>query len=265
MHGSSSYRASRVVSQVKPEATHLLYDIIGIGYRRQRIPDARIHRAIDDVLGVDGSVVNVGAGPGSYEPSGRCIAAIEPSMTMIRQRPAAAAPAVQARAARLPLRDGCTDIVMAILTVHHWEERARSFAELGRIARRRIVFLTWDPDAPGFWLTEDYLPALRKQDRMDFPPLSEFRRAYGRITVTPICIPHDCTDGFAAAYWRRPHALLNPAVRAATSTFSKVGKIESGLARLKSDLESGAWSRRYGHLLVREALDVGYRLVRVDL
>ncbi len=243
----------------------MLYDTIGIGYRRQRIPDPRIRQAIDHALGVDCSIVNVGAGAGSYEPSGRCIVAIEPSMTMIRQRPPAAAPAVQARAARLPLRDGCADIVMAILTVHHWDERAQSLAELVRIARRRIVFLTWDPDAPGFWLTDDYFPALQKQDRMDFPALTEFRRTYGRITTTPIYIPHDCTDGFAAAYWRRPHAFLDPAVRAATSTFSKIGEVASGVARLRRDLESGAWSRRYGHLLVREALDVGYRLVIVDL
>jgi SAM-dependent methyltransferase len=243
----------------------VLYDTIGKGYRRQRVPDPRIRQAIDNALGADGSVVNVGAGAGSYEPDGRCIAAIEPSMTMIRQRPPAAAPAVQALAAHLPLRDGCADIVMAILTVHHWDDRTRAFAELGRIARRRIVFLTWDPDAPGFWLSDDYFPALQKQDRMDFPALSELRRTYGRVTSIPILIPHDCTDGFAGAYWRRPHAYLDPAVRFATSTFSKIGEVESGVARLRRDLESGAWIRRYGHLLVRDALDVGYRLVTVDL
>lgn len=243
----------------------MLYDTIGIGYRRQRIPDPRVRQAIDLALGDDGSVVNVGAGTGSYEPSGRCVVAIEPSNTMIRQRPSAAAPAIQARAARLPLRAGCADIAMAILTVHHWDERARSFDELARIARRRIVFLTWDPDAPGFWMTEDYFPALQRQDRIDFPPLAEFRRAYGRIATTPIPIPHDCTDGFARAYWRRPHALLDPAVRAATSTFSKIGEVESAVARLRDDLESGVWRRRYGHLLTRDALDLGYRLVTVDL
>lgn len=245
--------------------TGVLYDSIGIGYGRRRIPDPRIGRAIDGALGVEGSVVNVGAGTGSYEPCGRCIAAIEPSMTMIRQRPAAAAPAIQARAAHLPLRDECADAVMAILTVHHWEERARSFAELGRIARRRIVFLTWDPDAPGYWLSDDYFPALREQDRMDFPALAEFRRAYGRVASAPLLIPHDCTDGFAAAYWRRPHALLDPQVRAATSTFAKIHGVESGVARLREDLESGAWTRRYTHLLARQELDVGYRLVMVDL
>jgi SAM-dependent methyltransferase len=248
-----------------PQPGSSLYDVIGVGYRRRRIPDPRIRQAIDHALGAEGSVVDVGAGTGSYEPPGRCIAAIEPSMTMIRQRPAAAAPAIRARAARLPLHDACADLVMAILTVHHWDERALSFAELGRIARRRIVFLTWDPDASGFWLTEDYCPALGAQDRSDFPALTEFRRAYGRITVTPVLIPHDCTDGFAAAYWRRPRALLDPAVRAATSTFAKIHGVESGMARLRDDLDSGAWSRRYAHLLAREALDVGYRLVMVDL
>ncbi len=243
----------------------MLYDTIGKDYRRQRVPDPRIHQAIDNALGVDGSVVNVGAGTGSYEPDGRCIAAIEPSMTMIRQRPSAAAPPVQALAADLPLRDRCADIVMAILSVHHWDDRTRAFAELGRVARRRIVFLTWDPDAPEFWLTDDYFPALQKQDRMDFPALSEFCRTYGRVTFVPVLIPHDCTDGFARAYWRRPHALLDPAVRAATSTFWKIDEVESGVARLKRDLESGKWVRRHGHLLARDALDVGYRLVIVDL
>jgi|SRR5882757_3164289 ubiquinone/menaquinone biosynthesis C-methylase UbiE len=117
----------------------MLYDTIGVGYQRRRVPDPRIGRAIHTALGTKGTVVNVGAGAGSYEPEDRCIAAIEPSMTMIRQRQSAAAPAIQAVASHLPLRDDCADAAMAILTLHHWTDRTRAFCELGRVARRRVV------------------------------------------------------------------------------------------------------------------------------
>jgi SAM-dependent methyltransferase len=243
----------------------MLYDTIGHGYQRRRIPDRRIGSAIHSALGPEGTVVNVGAGTGSYEPAGRCVAAIEPSLTMIRQRPPTAAPAIQALASHLPLREGCADVVTAILTLHHWTDRTRALCELGRVARRRVVFLTWDPAGPEFWLTEDYFPEIRARDRIAFPELSELRRVYGKITSEPVLIPHDCTDGFTGAYWRRPSAYLDPAVRAGMSTFSKIGAVESGLERLKHDLTSGEWARRYGELLQRDAVDLGYRLVTADL
>jgi len=237
-----------------------LYDRIGVGYGAHRRPDPRIGAAILHALGRAASVVNVGAGAGSYEPADRAVVAVEPSAAMIRQRPRGSAPVVQASATALPFRDDAFDAALAVLTVHHWPDRARGLAELRRVARHRVVILTWDPESTGFWLVEDYFPALA-MDREIFPPLEELRRLLGAIDAHPLPIPHDCVDGFLGAYWRRPHAYLDPAVRGAISTFSKLGDVEAGLARLRHDLEDGTWARRHGHLSTRSALDLGYRLV----
>jgi SAM-dependent methyltransferase len=238
-----------------------LYDTIGIGYRALRRPDPRIAAAIVNALGPAASVVNVGAGAGSYEPDDRRVVAVEPSREMIRQRPAGAAPVVQASATALPFRAGAFDATLAVLTVHHWPDRARGLAELRRVARDRVVILTWEPDAARFWLVEDYFPELVAIDRAIFPTPDEMRRTLGPIEVHPLPIPHDCTDGFLGAYWRRPHAYLEATVRGAISTFSKLGDVEPGLSRLRNDLENGTWTRRHGPLLTRSDLDLGYRLV----
>ncbi len=238
-----------------------LYDKIGVGYNAHRRPDPRIGAAILTALGRAASVVNVGAGAGSYEPTDRPVVAVEPSAAMIRQRLPASAPVVQASATDLPFRGGAFDAALAVLTVHHWPVRARGLAELGRVARERVVILTWDPESTGFWLVESYFPTLVAIDRQIFPPLDELRRILGPIEADPLPIPHDCVDGFLGAYWRRPHAYLDAAVRGAISTFSKIGDVETGLARLRNDLEDGTWTRRYGHLSTRAELDLGYRLV----
>ena len=237
-----------------------LYDTIGRGYRQLRRPDPRLHGVILGALGDAASVVNVGAGAGSYEPSDRHLVAVEPSAVMVRQRGPAAAPVVRASATDLPFRDAAFDASLAILTVHHWPDRARGLRELRRVARRRVVVLTWDPDFPGFWLT-DYFPELLAIDRRILPPLEELRRELGALAVAGVAIPHDCTDGFLGAYWRRPEAYLRDEVRGAMSTFGKLRDVETGLARLREDLSSGAWRRRYGDVLGRETLDLGYRLV----
>jgi SAM-dependent methyltransferase len=238
-----------------------LYDRIGEGYRAHRRPDPRIAAAITRALATAASVVNVGAGAGSYEPTDRPVVAVEPSLAMIRQRPAGSAPVVQASAPALPFRAGAFAAALAVLTVHHWPDRARGLAELRRVARDRVVILTWDPAAAGFWLVEDYFPALVAIDREIFPPLDELRRILGPIEVHALPIPHDCVDGFLGAYWRRPHAYLDAAVRGAISTFGKIGDAEAGLGRLRDDLANGSWARRYGHLSTRADLDLGYRLV----
>ena len=238
-----------------------VYDTIGVGYRTLRRPDPRIAAAIVNALGPAASVVNVGAGAGSYEPDDRRVVAVEPSREMIRQRPAGAAPVVQASATALPFRAGAFDTALAVLTVHHWPDRAQGLSELRRVARDRVVLLTWAPDAAGFWLVEDYFPELVAIDRALFPPPDELRGTLGPIEVHPLPIPHDCTDGFLGAYWRRPQAYLDAAVRGAISTFSKLGDVEPGLARLRNDLENGTWTRRHGPLLTRSELDLGYRLV----
>lgn len=239
-----------------------LYDTIGRGYRERRRQDPRIAAHVFRALGDAASIVNVGAGAGSYEPRNRKLVAVEPSMTMIRQRPAQAAPVVRASASGLPFRDATFDASLAVLTIHHWPDLARGLEELRRAARRRVVVLTFDPSVGGFWLT-DYLPEIEVIDRRILPPLSALRRHLGRIAVHDVPIPHDCTDGFLGAYWRRPEAYLREDVRSAISTFSKLRNPEAGLEALRRDLASGEWHRRYGDLLRRDTIDLGYRLVVV--
>jgi SAM-dependent methyltransferase len=240
-----------------------LYDEIGIGYRQHRRPDPRLAAAITGALNRTETVVNVGAGTGSYEPADRPVVAVEPAMTMIRQRRAGSAPVVQASATELPFRDDAFAAALAILTVHHWPDRARGLDELGRVARRRVVVVTWDPSSSGFWLVDDYFPEVVSLDRQIFPTIEDLERAFGRVEVQPFLIPHDCVDGFVGAYWRRPHAYLDAGVRAAISTFAKAqpSQIERGLERLRRDLEDGAWERRHAHLFELAEIDLGYRIV----
>ncbi len=238
-----------------------IYDRIGEGYHNLRIPDPRIARNIHHALGEVETLVNVGAGAGSYEPFDRPVVAVEPSLTMIRQRRPGIAPVVQASAVDLPFRDGAFAAALAVLTVHHWPDRSRGLHELGRVARNRVVIVTWDPATLGFWLIDDYFPEIGEIDREILPPLEEFRQALGPIEVRPLLVPHDCSDGFLGAYWRRPHEYLDPRVRSAISTFSKIHDVESGLARLRRELGDGTWQQKYGHLLGQSDLDLGYRLI----
>jgi SAM-dependent methyltransferase len=235
------------------------YDRIGRGYAERRRPDPRIGRFVVDGLGDARSVVNVGAGTGSYEPRDRRVVAVEPSGVMLAQRPADAAPAVRACAEGLPFRRASFDAALGVLTIHHWTDWRAGLAELRRVARR-IVLLTWDPESDGLWLMRDYLPELLARDRRTFPSMAELRGALGAIDVGPVPIPHDCSDGFLGAYWRRPAAYLDPGVRAAISTFAD-GSADARLVRLANDLESGAWARRHGALRELAELDLGYRLV----
>jgi SAM-dependent methyltransferase len=242
-------------------SAHHLYDQIGVNYRSYRRPDHRIAAAIVDALGPARTVLNVGAGAGSYEPTDRRVLAVEPSPEMIRQRPPGAAPVVQASATALPFADGSFDATLAVLTVHHWPDRARGLAELRRVARDRAVIVTWEADVAPFWLVDEYFPELLTIDRSIFEPIDALRRMLGPIEVRPVAVPHDCVDGFLGAYWRRPEAYLDPAVRGAMSTFTKIGDVEPGVERLRRDLADGTWRRRHGELLGRESLDLGYRLI----
>ena len=241
--------------------TRHLYDTIGDGYGVYRRPDPRIAAAINLTLEGTDTVLNVGAGAGSYEPADRYVVAVEPALSMIRQRGAGSAPVVQASATHLPFRDDAFAAALAVLTLHHWPDRARGLAELARVARRRVVMLTWDPASPNFWLIDDYFPALAAMDRPIFPTIEELRHAFGHIEIHALPIPHDCTDGFLGAYWRRPHAYLDPGVRGAISTFTKLDSLEPGLSRLRNDLADGTWERRHGQLLAAPELDLGYCLV----
>ncbi len=242
-----------------------LYDRIGVGYRELRVPDSRIAAAIEHALGDAESVANIGAGAGSYEPRDRRVVAIEPALTMIRQRAPDAAPAVCASGTAIPLRDASVDAALAVLTIHHWPDRVGGLAEMRRVARKRVVILTHEHLA-SFWLGE-YFPGIRRIDLDIFPTYADFERELGALTVSAVPIPHDCSDGFLGAYWRRPHAYLDANVRFAISSFAKLTEAEThdGLARLRADLESGAWHQRNSELLGRDALDLGYRLVVAEL
>ncbi|MBS0657842.1 MAG: methyltransferase domain-containing protein [Verrucomicrobia bacterium] len=236
-----------------------LYDRIGLDYANLRRPDPRLAAVIQRALGDARTVLNVGAGTGSYEPPDRDVTAVEPSAEMIRQRSPQAAPAVQASAQDLPFPDASFDAAMAILTIHHWPDQAAGLRELRRVARGRIVLLTFDPAARP-WLT-DYLPELAALDERQMPALADYARWLGPVEITPVPIPHDCSDGFLYAYWRRPAAYLDPRLRAGSSSFWALRESEAGLARLQADLASGAWERRYAELRALDEYDAGYRLV----
>ena len=237
-----------------------LYDTIGLNYANLRQPEPRIARRIEAALGDARTVLNVGAGAGSYEPAGRRITALEPSAEMIAQRAPSDATVVHGRAEKLPFDDGSFDASMASLTIHHWSDKERGVREMRRVTRGKIVFLTFDPSFRGFWLA-DYFPALVTLDEGQMPTMADFAKWLGPVDVSVVPIPHDCTDGFLAGYWRRPAAYLDERVRAAMSSFWLVGDVSEGLARLAADLKGGAWEKRYADLLDRDELDCGYRLV----
>lgn len=238
-----------------------LYDTIGINYAQLRRPDPRIAQVIHAALVDARSVLNVGAGAGSYEPTDRTVTAVEPSLEMIKQRRPGSAQVIQAEAEALPFPDGSFDASMALLTVHHWKDQARGAKEMRRVTRGPIVLFTYDPAFRGFWLT-DYLPWLITLDEAQMPAMATYPKWFGsKIEVRPVPVPYDCSDGFLCAYWRRPAAYLDPRVRSAISSFWRGHDITGPLAQLKRDLASGAWEQRYGHLLNATELDLGYRIV----
>lgn len=251
-----------------------LYDTIGVGYSALRRPDPRISAAIDAALGDAASVGNVGAGTGSYEPIGRRVIAVEPSEVMMRQRPAGAASCVQGSAECLPLESNSVDAAMTVLSLHHWADLPRGLSEMARVARKRLVLLTWVPDAPdaaAFWLTEEYIPEILEHDRTIFPGgaalVAMLKCAVGpasNVRMTPLPIPHDCVDGMLCAYWRRPEAYLREDVRGAISSFARI-HAGPGLERLRADLASGDWNARHRRLLELDALDLGYRIVTCEM
>jgi SAM-dependent methyltransferase len=236
------------------------YDTIGVDYSDLRKPDSRIEMVIGRALGSARTVLNVGAGTGSYEPADRQVTAIEPSEEMIRQRGASAAPVIQGYAEDLPFDDNSFDASMALLTVHHWTDKEKGFKEMRRVTRGQVVVLTFDPSHRGSWLT-DYIPELVALDDVQMPRMTDYEKWLGSVEISPVPIPHDCTDGFLYAYWRRPAAYLDPGIRTAMSSFWAVGNVSVGLRNLAGDLDTGAWAQRYSELLDLDECDVGYRLV----
>jgi SAM-dependent methyltransferase len=240
-----------------------LYDQIAPTYVSTRQPDPRIAAAITAAIGDADSIVNVGAGAGSYEPVVKRVVAVEPSRPMILQRPRMSSAVVQAVAEALPFRPGTFDAALAVLTLHHWSDWRKGVAEMRRAARRIVVF-TFDVNARDpFWLTHTYFPEINELDRRRSPAMSEILEELGDCRIDPVPIPGDCSDGFLAAFWRRPEMYLDPKVRAGISGLALLdeGTVARGTARLRADLESGAWEERFGYLRSLDALDAGYRLL----
>jgi SAM-dependent methyltransferase len=213
------------------------------------------------------TIANIGAGTGSYEPS-NTVVAVEPSTVMIRQRRGGAAPVVRAVAEHLPICANAVDAALAVLTVHHWSDVDAGVAEMIRVARRRIVILTWDHTVfRQFWLLREYLPAAAEMDMRLAVPITKLLSLLDNASVQKVPIPYDCADGFGGAYWRRPHAYLDAEVRAGISMFALMAEpqLREGLSRLGSDLATGAWTDRHADLLDKPQLDLGYRLVVSDL
>ncbi|WP_426508665.1 MerR family transcriptional regulator [Dactylosporangium sp. McL0621] len=241
-----------------------LYDAIGSAYPATRRTEPRIAARIWDALGDARTVLNVGAGTGSYEPSDRDVTAVEPSAVMRAQRPADAAPCVAAAAECLPFEDRSFDVAMAVSTVHHWPDPIAGLREMRRVARR-VVVLTYDADDAGwrqrFWLTRDYLPEFADLFA-GRPALADLTRAIEGRTE-PVLVPWDCADGFFEAYWRRPEAYLDEHVRRAVSVWTRVGPRTERrvVGELGDDLASGRWAERNGDLADLDAAELGLRLL----
>jgi SAM-dependent methyltransferase len=240
------------------------YDRHGHGYATVRRPDPRIAALVHAAFGEARTVVNVGAGAGSYEPEDRYVLPVEPSAVMRAQRPRHLAPALDATAEHLPFDDGAFDAALASVTVHQWSDAAKGLAELRRVTRGPVVVLTFDGDALDlFWLAE-YAPELIRAERRRYPPIAAISSLIGSDSrVQSVPVPIDCVDGFTEAYYARPERFLDPGVRKAQSAW---GFIDSGaearaVDRLRRDLETGVWDERFGHLRTQPEFTGSLRLI----
>lgn len=236
------------------------YEELAYQYNRYRKPDPRIASVISTHLEAAKNILNVGAGIGSYEPAVPGVVAVEPSEKMIALRGTTTTKVVRGSAEVLPFSDNTFDASMALLTIHHWSDINRGLNEMVRVTRGKVILFTWVGYGKDFWL-EEYIPEISGVDKALFPTLQELEKMIGPITLETVGIPHDCTDGFMCAYWRRPYAYLDSRVRKAISTFVRVGDIQNGLNRLEADLSNGKWKEKYGHLLLKDNMDFGYRVV----
>ena len=243
--------------------TDASYDRIGLGYTRFRKPDTRIAARIMSALDDARTVVNVGAGAGSYEPTDRIVVAVEPSEQMAKQRPHNAAPCIRAAAEHLPLFDQSFDAAMAILTIHHWCDPVRGLRELCRVARRVVLFAYEPAVHSTFWLWQEYFPAAASISAASELPIDQVAEIIGADRIETVLVPHDCSDGFGPAYWRRPAAYLDPDVRACISGLARLPTkdLEPGLERLRQDLDTGAWQARHRDLPNLNTIDAGLRLI----
>ena len=240
-----------------------IYDRIGPGYVNHRRPDQywiqQLHRHFQDLT----TLVNIGAGTGSYEPASLAVVAVEPSPTMIKQRPENAAPVVCGIAEQLPFRNTAFDVAMAVLTVHHWFDAVRGLAEMRRVSHKQII-VTWDPIvfAKNFWLVRDYLPEIAEREST-LTTLHQIAAEFQSPAVHILPVPSTCSDGFLGAFWCRPQAYLDHKVRGATSAFALLdtSTVNTTMQRLQDDLASGLWRHNNSDILDRTDIDLGYRLL----
>ncbi len=240
------------------------YEQIGLGYTGARRTEPRIAARIFSALGDAHTVLNVGAGTGSYEPTDRDVLAVEPSRVMRSQRPSGAAPCIDARAEALPFPDQSFDAALAVLSDHHWPDPIAGLREMRRVARRVVVFQWDDAEIERFWLVRDYLPEYHTLSAGS-PTLRE-RAAAIDAHMEPVSIPCDVIDGFFHAYWRRPAAYLREPVRRGCSVWARVGEQAErhAVTSLAEDLDSGEWAARNAELLDLESIDLGARLLIAD-
>lgn len=240
------------------------YGAIGTGYAKYRRPEPAFVAAIQAALGDARTLVNVGAGTGSYEPTGLDVTAVEPSATMRAQRPAGSAKVVDATAEDLPFSDDTFDAALASFTVHQWRNLPAGLREVRRVTRGPVVILTCDPSALTRSWINDYAPEVIATEASRYPSISSLRAGLGgTVTVESVPIPLGCVDGFSEAYYGRPEALLDPGARRANSAWSFVDPdVEARFERtLRADLQSGTWDAKYGHLRSQPVFDGSLRLV----
>jgi SAM-dependent methyltransferase len=240
------------------------YGRIGRGYASYRRPEPAIAAQIEAALGPAGTILNVGAGAGSYEPRGRDVTAVEPSASMRAQRPAEIAVAIDATAETLPFPDRSFDAAMATFTVHQWQDLDAGLREMRRVTRGPVVILSCDPTlVEAFWLA-DYAPKVLATEARRYPALDHIGAVLGgQVEIVPVAIPLACRDGFNEAYYGRPECFLDEGARSACSAWSFVDPAENAASveRLRRDLETGAWDARYGALRRQPSFDGSLRLV----
>jgi hypothetical protein len=237
-----------------------LYERLAQTYHEARRADPRIAELLNAAIGDARSILNVGAGTGSYEPAGRNVVAVEPAAAMRARRAPSAAPCIAGSAEALPFDDASIDVAMGVYTDFHWSNRARGLAEMMRVARRCVVLLTVDSaHADSYWLIRDYFP----EGRDVFAPLSELLAVLPGASVAPVTIPEDCHDGFVQAFWKRPRALLDPEVRSSMAMFGRMPShdVDARIQRLRADLENGTWQKRNQRMLGASSADLAHRLV----
>lgn len=249
------------IIQIPEKTMNPIYDDIGVNYSVNRCTDPKIALQLYSELKEAKRVINIGAGPGSYEPQDLDLIAVEPSSEMIIQRKKGSHPVQQAFAEKLPFEDDSFSHAMTVLSIHHWTDRAAAFKEINRVATEKFVAISWDPQAEPFWLTKDYFPEIHATDQSIFPSTEEFSRYFDDVRIVPLQIPFDCQDGFLAAFWKRPKAYLSSEVRQSISSFSKIKRVSEGLGKLTEDLSTGDWANKNQELLNASFLDAGYRLI----